>query len=389
MTTPLHPQTQLLHPSTQPEPGFVGQMQAVHRASTVLFPNSKAFTARHTQPTPYIYGLMGTETSRALEIAMATNDGGTGCILLPSGLAALAAVNLAVLKAGDHVLIGDNGYGPNLAMFQDVLNGLGVSHDVYNPLDTADLTQRLQANTQLVWIESPGSITMEVADVQAIADITHAHGALLAIDHTWSAGVLFKVFDYGVDIAIQALTKYQGGHSDVLMGSVVWRDEALGKRLRKTRDAIGFGVSGDDCALVLRGMQTMHLRLKETGGAALVLAKWLATRPEVAQVLHPALASCPGHSAFARDFTGAASLFSFVLKPQYTADVAHSFVDALQLFGIGASWGGTHSLALCFPQVGRSVMPKPQGCLIRLNIGLEHVEDLRNDLEQAFNKLSG
>lgn len=387
MTQPtLHPQTQILHPTRRAPHGFASNVQPVQRASTILFPNSKAFAQRHTQPAPYVYGLMGTETSRNLELAVAANEGGADATLAPSGLAALMIVNMALLKCGDHALIGDNGYGPNTQMYDEVLTRMGVSYTLYNPLDLAVLPSLFKPNTALVWLESPGSHSMEVADMPAVAAIAHSKGAILAVDHTWSAGVLLDVFACGADVAIQAMSKYQGGHSDLLMGSVVWRDAVLGKRLRSTRDALGIGVAADDCVLMLRGMQTMHLRLKECGGVALRLAQWLAQQPQVGQVLHPALPSCPGHAFYLRDFKAPAALFSFTLQPQFSVDDAHAVVDALQLFGIGASWGGTHSLALqLVPQ--RRAMPVPQGALIRLSIGLEHEDDLRADLYAALSQL--
>ena len=381
-----HPQTLLLHPEKHAPAGFASNMHPVQRASTILFPNSRTFTQRHTLPAPYIYGLMGTQTSRNLEIAVAANEGGADATLLPSGLAALAVVNLALLKSGDHVLIGDNGYGPNTQMFDDVLGGLGVSYTLYNPMDLAALPALFRPNTQLVWLESPGSHTMEVSDMPAVAAIAHGKGALLAVDHTWSAGVLLDVFACGADIGIQAMSKYQGGHSDVLMGSIVWRDPVLGKRLRSTRDALGIGVAADDCVLMLRGMQTMHLRLKECGASALALAHWLAQQPQVGAVLHPALPSCPGHALYVRDFKAPSALFSFTLKPQFSSDDAHTVIDALELFGIGVSWGGTHSLAL-HVEPPRRVMPLPQGAIIRVSIGLEHLDDLKADLENALKML--
>ncbi len=383
---PRHPQTLILHPAQQAPAGFASNMFPVQRASTILFPNSKTFTQRHSLPAPYVYGLMGTETSRNLELAVAANEGGADASVVPSGLAALMVVNFAILKSGDHVLIGDNGYGPNAQMFDDVLAGLGVTYSLYNPLDLAALPALFQSNTKLVWLESPGSHTLEVSDMPAVAAITHAKGALLAVDHTWSAGVLLDVFACGADIAIQAMSKYQGGHSDVLMGSIVWRDAALGKRLLATRNALGIGVSADDCVLMLRGMQTMHVRLKECGVSALHLAKWLAQQPQIGAVLHPALPSCPGHDVFMRDFKAPSALFSFSLKPHFTSDDAHAVVDALQLFGIGVSWGGTHSLALHVEPI-RHVMPVPQGALIRVSVGLEHIDDLIADMENALNVL--
>jgi cystathionine beta-lyase len=274
-------------------------------------------------------------------------------------------------------------------MFAGLLNGLGVTCASFNPLDLASLNAAFTPSTKLVWAEPVGSNTQEVCDLSALAAAVHANarihqnGALLAVDHTWSAGVLINVFQHGADIAIQAMTKYQSGHGDVLMGSVVWADEAIGQKIKHAREMLGYSVSPDDCSLMLRGMQTMHLRLKAQGEAAAHIAQWLATQGAVAQVLHPALPTAVGHEIWKRDYSGCATLFAFTLKPEYDQAAAYRFVNALQLFGIGFSWGSTQSLALN-QVIHRSVMPRPAGQLIRLHIGLEHVDDLRNDLLAGF-----
>jgi cysteine-S-conjugate beta-lyase len=380
----MHASTQILHPTQATSLNFEAQNIATYRASTVLFDTAQGFAARHTEPKPdYFYGTAGTPTTRALEQAMAANDDGTGCALVGSGLAALSLVNLALLKSGDHVLIADNGYEPNRSMFGGLLNGLGVSHSSFNPLDLASLHAAFTPNTKLVWAEPVGSNTQEVCDLSALAAAVHAQGALLAVDHTWSAGVLINVFKHGVDIAIQAMTKYQNGHGDVLMGSVVWNDDVLGKKIMHAREVLGYTVSPDDCSLMLRGMQTMHLRLKAQGDAATQLAQWLTTQSAVSQVMHPALSTAIGHDLWKRDYSGSATLFAFTLKPEFDQAAAYRFVNALQLFGIGASWGGTKSLVLN-QVIHRHVMPRPPGQLIRLHIGLEHVDDLRDDLAAGF-----
>lgn len=380
----MHPSTLALHPEKTASLNFAAQNTAIYRASTVLFPTAQALAARWEDPKPdYVYGTTGTPTTRDLELRMAANDGGAGCVLVSSGLAALSLVNLAFLKSGDHVLIADNGYEPNRSMFGNLLAGLGISCASFNPLDITSLKTTLTANTKLVWVEPVGSNTQEVCDLSAIAAAVHQHGALLAVDHTWSAGVLINVFKHGADIAIQAMTKYQSGHGDVLMGSVVWADEAVGKKITHAREVLGYSVSPDDCALMLRGMQTMHLRLKAQGESTIALAQWLTTQAAVAQVLHPALPEAVGHALWKRDYSGSATLFSFTLKPEYELEAAFRFVNALKLFGIGVSWGGTQSLAMR-QVIHRHVMPRPAGQLIRLHIGLEHVDDLREDLARGF-----
>jgi cysteine-S-conjugate beta-lyase len=380
----MHPSTQILHPAKATSLDFNAQNIAVYRASTVLFPNAEAVVASQIVPKQgYSYGTHGTPTTSALETAMAVNDGGTGCALVCSGLAALSLTNLALLKSGDHVLIADNGYEPNRRMFAGLLNGLGVTHASFNPLDLNSLNAAFTPNTKLVWAEPVGSNTLEVCDLSAIAAVVHARGALLAVDHTWTAGVLLNVFKHGADLAIQAMTKYQSGHGDVLMGSVVWADDAIGQKIKHAREMLGYSVSPDDCSLVLRGMQTMHLRLKAQGESTVQLAHWLATHSAVAQVLHPAMPTARGHDIWRRDYSGSATLFSFTLKPQYDQAAAFRFVNALQLFGIGFSWGSTKSLALN-QVIHRQVMSTPEGQLIRLQIGLEHVDDLRNDLAAGF-----
>ncbi len=384
----MHPSTLVLHPAQATSLDFKAQNIAVYRASTVLFPNAQTLAASQVGPkTGYTYGTHGTPTTAALETAMAVNDGGIGCALVSSGLAALSLTNLALLKSGDHVLIADNGYEPNRRMFAGLLNGLGVTCASFNPLDLASLNAAFTPSTKLVWAEPVGSNTQEVCDLSALAAAVHARGALLAVDHTWSAGVLINVFKHGADIAVQAMTKYQSGHGDVLLGSVVWADEAIGEKIKHAREMLGYSVSPDDCSLMLRGMQTMHLRLKAQGEATVQIAQWLATQGAVAQVLHPAMPTAVGHGVWKRDYSGSATLFAFTLKPEYDQAAAYRFVNALQLFGIGFSWGSTQSLALN-QVIHRSVMPRPAGQLIRLHIGLEHVDDLRNDLAAGFAALT-
>lgn len=386
------PVTRLIH--TQPAPaGFASLSTPIHHASTVLFPSVADHEVRDGfDESRYSYGLSHTPTTLPLSRAVADWEGGYNALLTPSGLSAVSLAMLAVLSAGDHVLIPANAYIPAKLLAKGLLSRLGITHTLYDPLIGAGIAALMTPATRLVWVETPGSITMEVADLPAIAEVAHAHGALVAVDNTWSSGSLLRVFDKGADFSVQALTKYHGGHGDLLMGAVVTADHAGWHRVRETSHELGLGVSADDAFLVLRGMQTMALRLRHVGDAALDIATWLSTRPEIQRVLHPALPSCPGHDTWKRDFTGASGLFSVVFDPRYDDAAIARFVDALQLFGIGASWGGTASLALVYRAM-RGKVSGPQGeaggHIVRLNIGLEDQADLRTDLLRGMAALNG
>ena len=267
----------------------------------------------------------------------------------------------------------------------------GVEVEFY-PVGSSDgsvnsVASLLRKNTRLVWCESPGSITMEVQDIPAIAKVVHHAGALVIMDNTWSAGLHFDAFAHGVDISVQALTKYVGGHSDILLGSITMRDEAAYGRIASTHQIVGAVPSPDDCSLALRGMKTLAVRLKTVEESALALARWLAQRPEIELVLHPALPSCPGHEFWKRDFTGSAGLFSVVFRKEFTRAQVHHFIDKLELFAIGYSWAGVASLLMTYDLEGASGRPDYGSRLVRLNIGLEDVEDLQRDLEQALEGL--
>src|SRR5262249_15252036 len=261
---------------------------------------------------------------------------------------AISLIHLALLQAGDHVLLTESIYGPNRVFSNQLLRRFGVEVGYYPPGIGAGISSAFKSNTKLVWCESPGSITMEVQDVPAIAEAAHRHGALLVVDNTWAAGIYFDAFAHGADVTMQALTKYVGGHSDLLLGSVTVRDAKIYKRLGQTQYVIGYAASPDDCSLALRGMKTLAVRLKVVEQSALELARWLCARPEVEIVLHPALPSCPGHEFWKRDFSGSSGLFSIVLERQYSKAQVLKFVDALDLFKIGYSWGGVTSLAMTY-----------------------------------------
>jgi cysteine-S-conjugate beta-lyase len=294
-----------------------------------------------------------------------------------------------LMKSGDHVLIPDNAYGPNRDHADWLAADFGMDVTYYDPMIGANIADLFRPNTKLVWLEAPGSVTMEVQDVPAIASAARARGIVTAIDNTYSAGLAFKPFDHGVDISVQALTKYQSGGSDILMGAIILRDVELFHKLKRARMRLGVGVSSDDASLVLRSLSSMKLRYEAHDRAAFSLATWLKTRPEVAAVLHPAIEDCPGHEIFKRDFEGGAGgLFSIVFDKRYSAAQVDAFVEALDLFSIGWSWGGSHSLAM--PYDVRSMRTASQwphdGVLVRFYIGLEDESDLRADIEAALSK---
>jgi cystathionine beta-lyase len=380
--------TSLIQYEYAPPEGFSAFPPAIHHASTVLFPNVAAMRAADwNSKEAYTYGLHGTPTTFTLEARLAALEGGSHCLLAPSGLAAIAMVDMALLKAGDDVLLPNNVYYPSAEMASWLGRDFGVSARYYDPLVGAGIAALLQPNTKLVWAEAPGSVTMEVPDVPALAAAAHAHGALLALDNTWSAGLALRGFDVGADIVVQALTKYQSGGSDLLMGAVVTRDRALNDRIAGAHMRLGMGVSGDDAFLVMRGLDSLKVRFDAHDAGARKVASWLKARPEVTRVLHPAFPDCPGHAIWQRDFSGAGGVFSFSLAERYSEAQTDTFVDALQLFGIGYSWGGAHSLVMPYRvQRMRAAWPDA-GTLVRLHIGLEDPDDLIADLAQAFSHL--
>ena len=380
-------QTRLLHSQPSLPDGYRSLATAVHRGSTTLFPNAASVTDEWDQQRAgYTYGLYGTPTTLELAARMCEIEAGHHTILAPGGQAAISLIDLALLETGDHVLVPRSVYRPNRQLTSTLLARFGVTATFYDPGIGVKIAELFTERTRLVWTESPGSVTMEVQDVPAIAAAAHERGAIVALDNTWSAGVLFDAFAHGVDVTMQALTKYAGGHSDVLLGSITVRDERLYRRLGEARQVLGAAVSPDDCSLVLRGLQTLGVRLEAIERSALAIANWLAERPEVERVLHPALPSCPGHEFWERDFLGSSGVFSFVLKRGPSAHQVQAFVDALELFEIGYSWGGTHSLAVAY-SIGGSGRPAYDHRLIRLSIGLETTMDLVGDLEEGFKAL--
>jgi cystathionine beta-lyase len=366
--------------------GFVNP--PLHRGSTVLQPTvaARREAAKHRLDQELIYGVMGGPTHHALEDVIAGIEGGTRCQIVSSGLAAVTTPLLAYLRAGDHCLMPDSVYGPARAFADTMLTGLGIAVTYYRPdIDEADIAALMRDTTKVVYAESPGSHTFEVQDVPALARAAHARSAKLLMDNTWGIH-FFQPFTHGVDVSIQALTKYVVGHSDVLLGAITTNADADWERVRGTALALGQYASPDDCWLALRGVRTMGVRLERQMKAGIEVARWFAARPEVLQVLHPALEGAPGHALWKRDFTGACSLFGVVFKPEYSAEATHAMVESLALFGIGASWGGYESLAL--PTTGFITRTAGSGAfagpLCRFHIGLEEPADLIADLERGL-----
>jgi cysteine-S-conjugate beta-lyase len=378
-------QTKLIHTETSAPSGFRSLVTPVYRGSTTLFARAADVDDDWRQDrVGYTYGLHGTPTALELAARVTELERGYHTFLTPGGQGAIALIYLAHVSAGDHVLVPDSVYGPNRSFARKVLARFGVTVEFYAPTMGADIDSLMRPATRLVWCESPGSVTMEVQDVPAIVDVAHRHGAVVALDNTYSAGVYFDAFGHGVDVTMQALTKYIGGHSDVLLGSVTVRDDAGYERVGGVLQFLGMGVSPDECSLALRGMQTLAVRLDALEKSTLTVARWLAERPEIERVLHPALPSCPGHELWRRDFTGSTSVFSIVFRDEYSKEQILGFVDALELFEIGYSWGGVTSLALPQFALPRNRPTVRQSSLVRLNIGLERTEDLIADLDRAL-----
>ena len=378
--------TQLIQHPYQPPATWAAVPPGVFKASTVIFPSVAALRSRsYTAKTGYTYGLRGTPTTYLLEERLATLEGGRFCILSPSGLAAIMNVNLGLLNQGDELLLPANVYGPSADMAASVLSRWGISHQFYDPMDAADLARRISARTRLVWVEAPGSVTMEFPDLPALVQAARARGVLVALDNTWGAGLAFRAFDLGVDIVMHALTKYPSGGADVLMGAVISRDEALHLRLLRVHGQLGLGVAANDAEFILRGLPTMALRYHAQDASARSLAGWLGQQAVVRQVLHPALPGAPGHAQWAATCSAAAGLFSVMLDEGLRREQVNAFVDALRLFRIGYSWGGPVSLVVPYEletmRSDRSAMP---GHLVRFSIGLEAVADLQADLAQAL-----
>ncbi|QGZ54756.1 cystathionine beta-lyase [Paraburkholderia acidiphila] len=384
-------QTRIIHPQDDLTPGFESFAAPVTRASTVVFPDLASVRALDWRnDAQWRYGLHATPTSAMLQKRIAEIEGGTHALLQPSGLSAISNVYFGLLKSGDDVLIPDNVYSPNRDHGDWLARDFGLTVRYYDPMIGAGIAELIQPNTKLIWLEAPGSVTMEVPDVRAITAAARARNVVTAIDNTWSAGLAFKPFEHGIDISVQALTKYQSGGSDVLMGATITADRDLYLKLKAARMRLGIGVSVDDCSLVLRALPSMKARFEAHDRTALALARWLKTRSEIAAMLHPAFEDCPGHEFYKRDFTGAGGLFSVVFDERYSAAQIDTFCESLELFALGWSWGGAHSLAMPY-DVGsmRTAASWPhRGTLVRFYIGLEEEADLRADIERALARLA-
>ena len=367
--------------------GFVNP--AVHRGSTVLYPDmatrKRMGEARFEQA--MVYGTFGGPTHHALEDVIAEIEGGTRCQIVSTGLAAVTVPLLAWLGAGDHCLMPDSVYGPARGFATGMMAKLGIATTFYDPCIGAEALETLFApNTKVLYTESPGSHTFEVQDIPALSAVAHRHGAKVLMDNTWGIQV-FQPFRHGVDVSIQALTKYVAGHSDVLLGSVTVNDQADWETLRTAAMSLGQYASPDDCWLALRGARTMMVRMARQAESALEVARWLEGRREVKQVLYPALPGAPGHELWKRDFTGACSLFGVVFHPGFSEAAVHGMTESLELFGMGASWGGFESLALPTSVTRTAGTGTFGGELLRLHVGLEDAGDLIADLDQAFPRL--
>lgn len=378
--------TELIHHAYQPPAGFAAPQVGVHKASTVLFASVAAMRARDwREKKGYTYGLHGTPTTFTLEERIAALEGGKQTLLTPSGLAAVALVNQALLAHGDEILLPANVYAPSRELARNELARWGITHRFYDPLDAGSL--QFGPQTRLLWVEAPGSVTMEFPDLQGLVTAAKARGVTTALDNTWGAGIAFRPFDLGFDIAMQALTKYPSGGGDVLMGSVTTLDPALHERVKFSHMRLGLGVAANDAELVLRSLPTLALRYASQDRSGRQLAMWFAARPEVAQVLHPALEGSPGHRHWQNHCSAAAGLFSVVFNERHPQAQVDAFVDALRLFRIGYSWAGPMSLAVPYDLQairGAGRGPHLRGHLVRFSMGLEDVADLQADLEQAL-----
>jgi len=391
--------TSLIAHDYQPPAGFSAVQPPVYKASTIVFANTAAVRTRSWKvKTVYTYGLLGTPTTFTLEERIATFEGGVHCVLVPSGLAAITVVDMALLKAGDEVLLPDNVYGPSKDFARHELAGWGIANRSYDPMDPASLAAAIGERTRLIWLEAPGSVTMEFPDLVALVGIARERAVTVALDNTWGAGLAFDPFRIGagegsapvaVDISVQALTKYPSGGGDVLMGSVTTRDDALHLRIKGANMRAGFGIGANDAELVLRSLPSLAIRYEAQARAGRELAAWWAARPEVVQVLHPALEGSPGHEHWKRVCSEAAGLFSVVFDQRYSRSEVDAFVDSLKLFRIGYSWAGPVSLVVPYDLATMRAQPRWAGTLVRFSLGLEDVDDLIEDCRQALQALAG
>jgi len=383
----MHWRSKLIHPGAHAPDNFRSLVTPTYRGSTVLFERQADVSDdwRQTE-NGYSYGLYGTPTALELGARIAEIEGAQHSFVVPGGQAAISLIYLAFCKTGTHALVPITAYGPNRELAAGLLKRLGISVEAYDPLIGAGIANLIRENTALIWVESPGSVTMEIQDVPAIVATAHGRQVPVALDNTYAAGILFDAFAHRVDVSMQALTKYVGGHSDLLLGTVSVADGIAYEAIGSIYKQLGMAVSPDDCSLALRGLQTLGVRLERLEKSTLEVARWLAQHPNIRTVLHPALQSCPGHEYWRRDFTGSSSIFSIVFDQRFTTDQVFAFADRLRLFKIGFSWGGVTSLVVVYPKLDR---PERNygGRLVRLNVGLEEPSDLIADLTQALNTM--
>ncbi len=374
--------TKLAHAGREPSEQFGFVNTPIYRGSTVLFENVAALETRRSAR--FRYATYGTPTTEALEKAWTEITGAEDTVLAPSGLAAITLALLTALKSGDHLLVTDSCYDPTRYFCDGFLKRFGVETTYYDPLIAAGIEALMRENTTAVLVEAPGSQTFEIQDIPAIAEVAHARGACVVMDNTWATPLFFPPHERGVDLAVEAGTKYLSGHSDLLLG-LVSANAAWARRLRHTFHLFSNCAGPEDCFLALRGLRSMDLRLREAERQGLALARWLATRPEVSRVLHPALEDDPGHALWKRDFLGSSGLFSVILKPA-SKEALTALLDGLELFGLGYSWGGYESLVIPFDAKAYRTATQwnPEGPALRFSVGLEDVEDLKEDLDKGF-----
>jgi len=394
MSVPSGPSTRLIHHPYTPPVGFNAPQPGVFKASTVIFPSVAALQARNWKDKGgYTYGLHGTPSTFLLEERIATLEGGRDTLLVPSGLAAITLVDMALLQSGDEVLIPDNAYGPGKELARQELSRWGITHRFYDAMNTDALAAMISPATKLVWLEAAGSITMEFPDLPGLVRVARSRGVLTALDNTWGAGLAFNAFDLGdglgVDISAHALTKFPSGGGDVLMGSVTTRDTELHLRLKGTHMRMGWGVGANDVEAVLRALPSLSLRYAAQDAASRVLALWWQRQPQVSQVLHPALEGSAGHAHWKHLCSQAAGLFSVVFDERYPRDQVHAFIDKLKLFKLGYSWAGPVSLVVPYDFAVIRPASAWRGPLVRFSIGLEDVQDLQDDLAAALRSSFG
>jgi cystathionine beta-lyase len=382
------PDTILTHAGSNPHANHGIVNPPVYHASTVLFPTVESLEDAGHSFEGVRYGRIGTPTSQAFEAAVAELEGAYKAVTVPSGLAAITTALLAFVSAGDHILVSDSVYGPNRLFCSDMLKRMGVEAEFYDPLIGVGIGRLMRPNTRVVFVESPGSLTFEIQDVPAIAAAARDAGAIVMIDNTWATPLFFRPFDHGVDLSIHAATKYMVGHSDAMLGVITARTPDLWHRLKRYAVQLGTCAGPDDIYLGLRGLRTMGTRLRQHQATGIELAQWLQKRPEVARVIHPALPDDPGHALWRRDFLGASGLFAMELKP-VSKQAISAFLNGMELFGMGYSWGGYESLILpANPEKLRTASTwNSQGPMIRLHAGLEDAGDLIADLERGLTRL--